>query len=132
MNRPESMIKRIIQMHEKFNISADHIEFSENEKKFRIVAMQEELYEYEEADTPEDNLDALVDLVVFAIGTAERMGMIYIFEEAYNRVMTANMQKEVGENAKRGSFAIDLIKPEGWEAPDHSDLFQSDFFGREV
>ena len=62
MNQPESMIKRIIQMHEKFNISADHIEFSENEKKFRIVAMQEELYEYEEANTPEDNLDALVDL----------------------------------------------------------------------
>jgi hypothetical protein len=64
----------------------------------------------------------MVDLVVFALGTVERMGLLDVFEPAYNRVMAANMQKHLGGNAKRGNFQIDLIKPKGWEAPVLSDL----------
>lgn len=116
------MLQRLKDMHVKFNITCQHLDFSEEEKRFRITAMQEELDEYSNASTKEDELDALVDLVVFALGTAERQDMLDVFEEAFHRVMNANCAKEVGANKKRGSFAIDLVKPEGWVAPDLSDL----------
>jgi hypothetical protein len=100
--------------------------FSDEEKKFRICAMQEELDKYKEATSKEDELDALVDLVVFALGTAERQGMLEVFTEAYQRVMVANCQKEIGQNQKRGSFQLDLVKPKGWTAPDLSDLVKEE------
>jgi predicted HAD superfamily Cof-like phosphohydrolase len=99
-----------------------HVKWSEEEKDFRITCLQEELDEYIDAETKEDELDALLDLVVFAIGTAERQGMLEVFEEGFERVMRANCTKEAGPNKKRGSFALDLRKPEGWHAPDLSDL----------
>ena len=37
--------------------------------------------------------------------------------EYYERVTQANLSKELGSLPKRGSFSIDLIKPEGWKAP---------------
>ena len=110
------------QMHIKFGITSEEVPFSEEEKKFRICAMQEELDEYKEAETKEDQLDAIVDLVVFALGTLERQGMLEVFDEAFKRVMIANCKKEIGKNQKRGSFQLDLVKPEGWNAPDLSDL----------
>jgi len=78
-----------------------------------------------DVDSPEQlacQLDALVDLSVFAIGTAERQGMN--FHEGWKRVMEANNNKELAkssEDSKR-SFKIDLVKPEGWKAPDLIDL----------
>ena len=110
-------------MHDKFKIRGRDIPFSSEEKEFRICAMQEELDEYRQADTPEEELDALVDLVVFTLGTAERQQRLHIFYAAFCRVMEANMKKELGANMKRGSFHIDLIKPKNWIAPDHSSLF---------
>lgn len=118
-----NMITQVKTMHEKFQITSDNVKvFSEEEKRFRICAMQEELDEYKEAEAREDQLDALIDLVVFALGTAERQGLLEVFEEGFNRVMTANMQKELGQNQKRGSFQLDLVKPKGWVAPEHTDL----------
>jgi hypothetical protein len=118
------MTQSLSELHTHFGTTNSAIPFHGDEKAFRICAMQEELDEYADAKTVEDELDALVDLVVFAIGTSERQGMLHIFDEAFRRVMHANMQKKVGSNKKRGSFHIDLIKPEGWTAPDFSDLFQ--------
>jgi hypothetical protein len=120
------MINLIKQMHRKFGITSEQVKFSDEEKKFRICAMQEELDEYKEATSKEDELDALVDLVVFALGTAERQGMLEVFTEAYQRVMVANCQKEIGQNQKRGSFQLDLVKPKGWTAPDLSDLVKEE------
>lgn len=116
------LINLVKQMHTKFGITSEQVPFSKTEKEFRICAMQEELDEYKEAETKEDQLDAIVDLVVFALGTLERQGMLEVFDEAFKRVMIANCKKEIGQNQKRGSFQLDLIKPEGWTAPDLSDL----------
>ena len=114
--------KAIKDMHLKFGITHKHVKWTDEEKDFRIIAMQEELDEYIDAETKEDELDALLDLVIFAIGTAERQGMLDVFEEGYKRVMHANCLKQVGKNAKRNNFSVDLIKPQGWQAPDLSDL----------
>ena len=116
------MLERIKEMHSKFGITSNQVGFSSQEKTFRVMAMEEEIQEFEDASTKEDELDALVDLVVFALGTAERQGLLEVFEQAFNRVMDANMKKEIGQNQKRGSFKLDLVKPEGWVAPDLKDL----------
>ena len=118
------MLKLVQAMHLKFGITSHRVAFSEEEKKFRICAMQEELDEYKDAKTKEDELDALVDLVVFALGTAERQGFIKVFDEAFKRVMNANIQKQLGTNEKRGSFQLDLVKPMGWKAPNLTDLVE--------
>lgn len=104
---------------------------------------------------PEQILDALVDLQVVLLGTAQLMGFFNttpsyikpgvisetieqntnvvkhsIFEEAYLRVWIANMKKvrcESAADSKRG-FAIDLKKPQGWTPPVLSDLVKG-FFG---
>lgn len=110
------------QLHIKFGITNEQLAFSAGEKKFRIACMQEELDEYVEATTRADELDALVDLAVFLLGTAERQGMLDVFEEAWKRVHKANMAKELGPNEKRENFSVDLFKPEGWEAPELGDL----------
>lgn len=40
----------------------------------------------------------------------------------YNRVLDANNSKILGPNTKRGSYSLDLIKPEGWSAPSFEGL----------
>lgn len=118
------MLKRVQAMHEQFGISPKDVAFYQTEKEFRIMCLREEIQEYEDANNPADELDALVDLMVFALGTVDRQGMAHVFEEAFNRVMDANCQKVVGPNKKRLGFQIDLVKPEGWKAPDLSDLVE--------
>lgn len=111
--------QRIQLMHDKFEIEG---EFTPEEKQFRYECMLEEVTEYLEAKTREDELDALVDIAVFLFGTVDRMGFTENFYRAYCRVMSANMGKEVGPNAKRGGYKKDLVKPEDWQPPELSDL----------
>lgn len=113
-------INTIRKMHQHFNIL--NVPFTPEEKQFRIAAMKEELQEYIDANTVHDELDALLDLIIFAIGTIDRQGLSPIAVECFNRIMHANMQKRVGTNQKRGSFQLDLVKPEGWTAPQFQDL----------
>jgi predicted HAD superfamily Cof-like phosphohydrolase len=70
----------------------------------------------------EKKLDALVDLVYVALGTAYLHG--FDFDEAWRRVHEANMKKvraERKEQSLRGS-TFDVVKPLGWKPPDLSDL----------
>lgn len=117
------MIELVKNMHRKFGISHEDLSsFTDQERRFRIGAMLEELSEFTTAKTKEDELDALVDLVVFAFGTAERMGFGDVFQDAYERVMRSNLTKELGANNKRGSFQIDLVKGTDFVRADISDL----------
>jgi predicted HAD superfamily Cof-like phosphohydrolase len=90
---------------------------------FRMKFMQEELNEFYDDHTAGDMLkaaDALVDLVYVTLGTALMMGLPW--PRLWEEVQRANMAKERAKNAgesKRGT-ALDVIKPPGWTAPDHS------------
>ena len=92
---------------------------------FRAQFLVEELNEYTEglkSGDLEQQLDALVDLVYVAIGTAYLQG--FDFDEAWRRVHAANMAKirtMRAADSKRGS-TWDVVKPEGWQPPDLSDL----------
>lgn len=73
----------------------------------------------------EKQFDALIDLVYVALGTAYLHG--FDFNEGWRRVHEANMKKVRAlkdSDSARGS-TYDVVKPEGWTAPDLSDLVQS-------
>lgn len=178
-----NMLKDITEFHNKFGIYPNEdIDF-----KLRYDRLLEELNEFNEATTPWDKLDALVDACYIAMGTlylyesdkaklyygyvipfipgvetpapelyptlpnfhwlvtknsleSHMQGCFWLisfilqwcglnrwkFDEAWDRVHAANMAKERATSAdqsKHGS-AQDIIKPEGWTAPDHRDLFE--------
>lgn len=96
--------------------------------EFRRKFLQEELNEFIAANANDDvegQLDAMIDLIYVAAGTLVMMGFLPTqMNEAWRRVQEANMQKmrvPSAEHSKRGS-AYDVIKPDGWKAPDLSDL----------
>ena len=89
--------------------------------EFRINFLQEELDEMKNAKNADDVVDALIDLCVVAIGTLDAYEVNSL--EAWDRVLQANMTKEVGIKPSRPNplGLPDLIKPTGWVAPTHVD-----------
>lgn len=125
------------EMHQKFGVNKVIENFDQEKARafleFRIKFLQEELDEMSKALTDfdagninaltaaDDVVDALIDMSVVAIGTLDAYGINAY--TAWDRVLTANMTKEVGVKASRPNALglPDLIKPEGWVAPTHSD-----------
>ena len=92
--------------------------------EFRIGMMQEELDETKQAfkdNNPEEMVDGIIDLCVFAIGTLEVFGVDA--NKAWDEVYKANMSKEVGikEGRPNPLGLPDLVKSEGLEGPVHED-----------
>lgn len=82
----------------------------------RSVMLAEEVTEFAVAAERGDlaaMADALVDLIVFAKGTASMMGLPW--KELFDDVQRANMTKVRGPT-KRG-FRDDITKPPGWVGP---------------
>jgi predicted HAD superfamily Cof-like phosphohydrolase len=122
------MMQDIIDFHKKFGLDYDGPprELPMVLAGFRVACMREEVKEYLVADTHFDRLDAIIDLVYFALGTVYLHGYAPVFDEAWRRVHAANMRKMRSpaseESAARGS-AFDVIKPPGFEPPVIRDLF---------
>lgn len=111
---PDNYIyERIKAMYEKYDLM-DMI-MTEKDKTVRITMMQEELNEYHEALTATDEADALVDLLIFTVGTMIVSG--YPLDEIFDVVMDCNESKELGDKG-RGTKR-DLIKPPGWTGPEY-------------
>jgi len=90
---------------------------------FRVAFLKEEFDETFKATGEKDAeviVDGLIDLCVVAIGTLDVMGIDA--DEAWYNVHKANMAKEVGVKESRPNplGLPDLVKPEGWKAPDHT------------
>ena len=136
----------IYMMHQKFGVkewfeaNKDNKELMKKYLAFRLNMCLEELLETGEAadlelaisenrkfsfigdvekTDPEEIVDGLIDLCVFAIGTLDVFGVDA--NEAWDRVYAANMNKNVGvKEGRPNPFGLpDLIKPEGWTAPNH-------------
>ena len=119
----------IMMMHNKFGVR-DWFEANKDDKdlmakylRFRLKMCTEELNETIDAALfdrdPEEVVDGLIDLCVFAIGTLDVFGVDA--NDAWDRVYSANMAKEPGVKPGRPNpFGLpDLLKPSGWEAPSH-------------
>ena len=91
----------------------------------RVTYMQEELNEFKEAESIEDQVDALVDLQYFLYGTLIEMGVDYDkFDACFNIVHNANMQKKGSRKEGREVSGKDAYKPEGWKEPDFTDILK--------
>jgi len=117
----------IAEMHHKFwnNVTLNPRPGSRDDILARVDFIQEELDELREATMRGDFLeviDALVDIVVVAKGTAVMIGIPW--RTHWNEVHRANMSKEVGQNKKRPDMPFDLIKPPGWMGPDHLSILK--------
>jgi predicted HAD superfamily Cof-like phosphohydrolase len=118
-------VEDIETMHHKYGVNEKIQEFNANKLaeflQFRIRFLQEELTELQSAQSGDDAVDALIDLCVVAIGTLNAFDVNSF--EAWDRVLAANMAKEVGIKASRPNplGLPDLIKPKGWTAPTHVD-----------
>jgi predicted HAD superfamily Cof-like phosphohydrolase len=87
----------------------------------RVKFLKEELAELEDAIANRDlagQADALVDLVVVALGTAALLNLP--FAALWDDVHRANCAKVVGVDRKGrgGHGGRDLSKPPGWQPPD--------------
>jgi predicted HAD superfamily Cof-like phosphohydrolase len=120
----------IMMMHHKFGVrewfenNKDNQELMDKYLKFRLSMCKEELDETLdaiEARDPEEIVDGLIDMCVFAIGTLDVFGVDA--NVAWDRVYDANMAKEVGiKEGRPNPFGMpDLVKPASWRAPDHFD-----------
>ena len=89
-------------------------EVDEQEVLRGTVFLMEEAIEYSSAKTLEDKFDALVDIVIVALGRAVFHGFHH-FDEAMARVVEANLSKVPGPSPRRGEWSRDLSKPEGWQ-----------------
>lgn len=118
----------IYMMHNKFGVkewfeaNKDNTDLMNTYLRFRLNMVREELDETcdaIEAKDPEEIVDGLIDLCVFAIGTLDVFGVDA--NEAWDRVYKANMAKSPGvKEGRPNPFGLpDLIKPEGWTAPTH-------------
>jgi len=125
-----SMTTMLREFHRRFGLeySGPPRALPRNESAFRVLFLQEELTEYKLAVADKDlekQLDALVDLVYVAVGTACLQG--FDFDEAFRRVHGANMRKVRSPSTVlegRGS-AQDIVKPKGWEPPFLADLVRN-------
>ncbi len=121
-NLHEDLLGDINRFHNKFG-------FEKNKKvgipddpelvNFRTSFLMEELAEYTQAITKKDDagaLDALIDIVYIALGTAWLFNMP--FEKGWREVQIANMKKIRSKiKSKKRGTKFDVIKPKGWIAP---------------
>ena len=124
-------VQDIAGMHKQFGVNEVVSKFDDDKLKkfleFRIGCLQEELDELKEAKSGDDAVDALIDLVVFAIGTLDSYEVDAY--TAWNRVLDANLGKQVGiKEGRPNPWGLpDLLKPTmethgyDWVAPTHAD-----------
>ena len=121
-------VSDIEDMHEKFGVhevvDAFDAETLLKFIEFRLDFLQEELDEARAALKARDAdgiVDALIDLNVVSTGSLDLLQVNA--ELAWKRVHEKNMQKKVGIKASRKNplGLPDLVKPEGWEPPEHTD-----------
>ena len=122
-------VQDIKNMHDKFGVHAWVNEVGQTDMDklreylaFRLRFIYEEYNETAIAvngNDAEEIVDGLIDICVVAIGTLDAFGVDA--DEAWDRVHTANMAKQVGQKDSRPNplGLPDLIKPDGWVGPDH-------------
>ena len=138
MSASVRMFEDVIDFHRKFGINYDGPPRSlpDSLTEFRMLRLAEEHTEYLDSITEhytathpfdkkvalEHQLDALVDLVYIALGTAHSHG--WDFNEAWRRVHAANMAKVRASEIHPGKYGdpSDIAKPPGWKPPTLSDL----------
>jgi predicted HAD superfamily Cof-like phosphohydrolase len=125
------ILKDIDNFHKKYGFEKNEkVDIPNNSEliNFRTAFLMEELAEYTNAITKKDAagaLDALVDIVYIALGTAWLFNLP--FEKAWNEVQKANMSKirAKDKTGKRGT-KFDVVKPKDWKAPNIEKIIEEE------
>ncbi len=125
------ILKDIDNFHKKYGFEKNEkVDIPDNSEliNFRTAFLMEELAEYTNAITKKDAagaLDALVDIVYIALGTAWLFNLP--FEKAWNEVQKANMSKirAKDKTGKRGT-KFDVVKPKDWKAPNIEKIIEEE------
>jgi len=126
---PLSMWDQIRAFHKNFGLEAPErpIIPSPELAAYRLGFLDEELDELREAikqNDKEETIDALVDIVVVAMGTAYLFG--YDWDKHWNEVIRTQFGKVRAKSANQSkrSSTLDLVKPEGWKGPNHKQFIK--------
>jgi len=103
---------------EKFMQACGQTTAGENIEQYKLYynLIKEEVKELDDSTTMEDDLDALIDILVVTIGAIHSMGADA--EGAWKEVMRTNfakIDKETGKVRKREDGKV--LKPVGWTPP---------------
>lgn len=118
---PETAVCEWYDMVKKFHIAFGHpapddiSEMRIDDRKYRAIWMVEEVVEFTTAKKLVDQVDSMVDLIVFALGTLVEMGVDP--QEIFDEVHRANMSKLWPDGKPRYRDDNKLMKPNGWEPP---------------
>ena len=131
MTNKTDILKDIDNFHKKYGFEKNEkVDIPDNNEliNFRTAFLMEELAEYTNAITKKDAagaLDALVDIVYIALGTAWLFNLP--FEKAWNEVQKANMSKirAKDKTGKRGT-KFDVVKPKDWKAPNIEKIIEEE------
>lgn len=98
----------------------DRVPLKNKEKQWLLTCLREEADEFDEALDRVQQVDALIDSMIFAAGGLFRMGLTAEQAEAcMNAVMDANFQKKTGQKAGRVFEGVaDATKPDDWVGPE--------------
>lgn len=116
-----NILRDVRDFHKKFGLITQDSPVHLTRRKLheRVECLQEELGEFNEACQEQDlekQVDALIDIIYFALGTLVMLGIKpFLFKRLWNDVQRANMAKVRGKT-QRG-HAVDVCKPEGWVPP---------------
>ena len=90
----------------------------ENVDQYKLyhTLLKEEVQELEDSTTREDDVDALIDILVVTIGALHSIGVDV--EGAWNEVHNSNMAKiDAGTGVVLRREDGKILKPEGWKPP---------------
>lgn len=91
-----------------------------NELQWLVGVLKEEADELSDSSTVVDQVDAMVDCAIFALGGLYRLGLNNEQARAcFLAVMDANFDKKSGQKTGRVFEGVsDAVKPDGWVGPE--------------
>lgn len=125
--QPKSIINKVVDFNQTIlQIPQKQAINSLSDAEYQLARKQltEEINEFDLADETSDlagQIDALADLVYFAIGIMYKIGLTpEEIEQVFNAVHAANMTKKIGVKASRAAVgAVDAVKPDEFHDPKH-------------
>jgi predicted HAD superfamily Cof-like phosphohydrolase len=104
--------------HQMFMLASGQTTGIENIDQYRLyhTLIKEEVQELEDSTTREDDVDALIDILVVTIGALHSIGVDA--EGAWREVHASNMAKiDAGTGVVLRREDGKILKPEGWQPP---------------
>ena len=98
------------------------MQMDSNESDDLVIMMEEEIQEFKDSLNVVDDVDALIDLIYFAVGGMVKSGLsVEQMHLCFRAVHEANMTKALGKKENRPDVqGTDAAKPDDFVDPKHT------------